>query len=302
MSTKKTYRYQLQPYSGKSSRFTCPSCNRKYQLTRYVDTVSGNYISTIVGICNHRNSCGYHYTPRQYFAENGYDKNESFISGPVINKPVAKSIDYITPVVLKKSINLSLKNNFLDYLRSIIPPKQVKQLVKIYNIGSFNQFNTGTTIFWQVDNNNRIRTGKLITYNPKTGKRVKKIYPPTGWIHNVMFPKDFNLRQCLFGEHLLKHYPNMPVAIVESEKTAIIASVKLPEYLWLATGSMTEFKTSKLKILEGRRVVAFPDLGGYSYWQKKAATMPFHVEVSDFLERAASTKQKELGLDIVDFL
>ena len=110
MSTQKTYRYQLQPYSGKNSRFTCPSCNRKYQLTRYVDTVSGNYISPIVGICNHRNSCGYHYTPRLYFAENGYDKNESFISGPVINKPVAKSIDYITYPCFVPNLGDSLHN------------------------------------------------------------------------------------------------------------------------------------------------------------------------------------------------
>ena len=35
------------------------------------------------------------------------------------------------------------------------------------------------------------------------------------------------LKQCFFGEHLLRE-KTMPVAIVESEKTAIISSVYLP--------------------------------------------------------------------------
>ncbi len=62
-----------------------------------------------------------------------------------------------------------------------------------------------------------------------------------------------------------------PVAIVESEKTAIIALAKMPEYLWLATGSLNEFKPAKLETLKNRRVVAFPDIGAYDIWKQKAA-------------------------------
>jgi hypothetical protein len=32
---------------------------------------------------------------------------------------------------------------------------------------------------------------------------------------------DFELKQCYFGEHLLEKYPEKPVAVVESEKTAV---------------------------------------------------------------------------------
>lgn len=49
-------------------------------------------------------------------------------------------------------------------------------------------------------------------------------------------PQEWELPQCLFGEHLLKKYPNKTVALVESEKTAIICSALMPDYIWLATG------------------------------------------------------------------
>lgn len=94
----------------------------------------------------------------------------------------------------------------------------------------------------------------------------------------------------------------MPVAIVESEKTAIIAQAKMPDFLWIATGSLNEFKPSKLDVLKGRRVVAFPDLGAYDYWLKKAATINFPIEVSNYLEKNATETQRKEGLDIADFL
>lgn len=117
-----------------------------------------------------------------------------------------------------------------------------------------------------------------------------------------MYKDQFNLHQCLFGEHLLTENPAAPVALVESEKTAIIAQGKIPDYIWLATGSLNEFKRSKLEILKNRIVVAFPDLGAYGIWKKKASEMVFHISVSDFLEKSATDEQKKLGLDIADFI
>jgi hypothetical protein len=147
-----------------------------------------------------------------------------------------------------------------------------------------------------------IRTGKLIKYNPITGRRQKKPFVATNWIHSIHCQKEFNLHQCLFGENLLKEDLVAPVAIVESEKTAIIAQAKMPEYLWLATGSLNEFKPSKLNVLKGRRVVAFPDLGAYERWCKKADILDFNIEVSGYLEKNATEIQRKEGLDIGDFL
>jgi hypothetical protein len=295
-----SFRYILEPYSGKKSRFACPSCKRNHQFTRYIDTQTGSYIAPDVGICNHKNRCGYHFPPKQYLRNNSIKQTFSaYLPRPVLSNPVKQVVDYINPVILKKSMNISLKNNLVIYLKSIIDSKKVMELANLYNIGAYS---TGTTIFWQVDYQGHIRTGKLITYSAITGKRIKKLYPPANWVHSVMHPNGFNLKQCLFGEHLLLHYPNKPVAIVESEKTAIIASAKLPDFLWLATGSINEFKPSKLNILKDRRVIAFPDMGAYDYWVKKALLLPFYVEVSDYLENHSTQEQKKQGLDIADFL
>ena len=66
-------------------------------------------------------------------------------------------------------------------------------------------------------------------YNPSTGKRIKDETIPgrINWLHTTLkrrhqLPKDWQLTQCLFGEHLLPQHPNKTVALVESDKTAII--------------------------------------------------------------------------------
>jgi len=42
------------------------------------------------------------------------------------------------------------------------------------------------------------------------------------WAHKALKLGNLSLNQCLFGEHLLNEYRNKPVAIIKSEKTAII--------------------------------------------------------------------------------
>ena len=47
------FRYQLERYRGRGSRYVCPQCGRKYVFTRYVDTHNNNqYVSDKVGKCN----------------------------------------------------------------------------------------------------------------------------------------------------------------------------------------------------------------------------------------------------------
>lgn len=63
------YRFHLQKYRP-GSKTVCPKCGRKSCFTRYVD---GNVQITFpnhVGKCDHINSCGYHYTPKEYFQDN----------------------------------------------------------------------------------------------------------------------------------------------------------------------------------------------------------------------------------------
>ena len=83
--------------------------------------------------------------------------------------------------------------------------------------------------------------GKIIPYNPETGHRIKDDhFPPVMWMHTNLkaahlLPPEWRLTQCLFGEHLLQDRINANVALVESENTAVICFLLLPEYIWLAT-------------------------------------------------------------------
>ena len=312
------YRYHLEKYHGKNSRYTCPACGKPHQFTRYIDEETGEYLADNVGICNRITSCGYHYTPKEYFRDNKLfstpeqlkpKPRSTLMPSPTqirrtqnVQHPKINIPDFIDSEIFSKSLGDYRHNNLIQYLKTIFDTETIRNLINIYKIGTSSHFGGGTTIFWQIDTEENIRTGKLIKYDPKTGHRIKKPFVATNWVHTLHYKGKFNLHQCLFGEHLLKEDPTAPVALVESEKTAIIAQGKIPDYLWLATGSINEFKPSKLKVLKNRIVVAFPDLGAYEIWKKKAFELSFHIAVSDFLERNATNKQREKGLDIADYL
>lgn len=302
------HKYTLQPYNGKKTRFTCPNCSKENEFTRYIDTESGEYIHNVVGKCNREVKCGYHYKPGEYFRDNAGevtngqgDKGTSEHCEAVTK---AEHISYIKNDLMLQSCKHPELNNLVTYLLKIFDQTTVSHLINIYKIGTSKHYGGGTTVFWQIDSNNKVRSGKLIHYDPKTGHRDK--LKQTTWVHAIhpdyRKPKEFNLHQCLFGEHLLREDSTCQVALVESEKTAIIAMARMPQYLWMATGSMNEFKTSKLEILRNRIVIAFPDLGAYEKWEQKAQLLPFRVQVSDYLERNASDEERRMGLDIGDFL
>jgi Domain of unknown function (DUF6371) len=123
-------------------------------------------------------------------------------------------------------------------------------------------------------------------------------------VHSSLKDSTFNLQQCFFGEHLLKDEPLKPVAIVESEKTAIIASVYLPEFIWLAVGSINNLNFEKCKVVQGRNVILYPDLNAFHKWQQKSKELSgiANFKVSDLLEFRASETEKQQGLDLCDYL
>ena len=63
------YRFHLQKYKP-GSKTVCPGCGRKSCFTRYIDEVGEISFPGYVGKCDHINSCGYHYSPKEYFRDN----------------------------------------------------------------------------------------------------------------------------------------------------------------------------------------------------------------------------------------
>lgn len=297
------YRYILEPYKGIKTRYVCPGCNLK-EFSRYIDSVSGEQINRIVGRCNRENNCGYHYTPKQYFQDqnipfdNIRTRLENRSSSGFPQKP---RVTFIPIEFLNKTLAKYEDNNFVKFLICLFGIEVAKQLIEKYFIGTSNHW-PGATVFWQVDINGNIRTGKIMLYSPSTGSRLKKPFNHIQWVHKVIKSPDFNLNQCLFGEHLL--FKNVkPVIIVESEKTAIISSVYWPDYIWLATGGKNNFNSNICKVLKGQKGAIYPDIGAFNDWSKIAQEIPelVNFKVSDFLELNGDNYQLGAGDDFADY-
>jgi hypothetical protein len=301
----KEYPYKLEPYQGKNTRYLCPGCNnREKSLTLYLDSETGKHVSPQVGRCNRESNCGYHYTPKQYFQDNNISFNTSqpkaYKPQPVT--PKLKSVSFIPVEVFKASLKGYETNHFLKFLICKFGVDRSSELISRYFIGTSEYWN-GATVFWQIDIRGRIRTGKIMLYNPDTGKRVKELGLPVYWVHKALKLPDFQLKQCLFGEHLLID-KTKPIAIVESEKTAVIASVYLPGFIWLAVGSLTNLQAEKCNVLRGRNIILFPDLNCYDKWKAKSQELKpiANFQVSDLLEAKATDDEKKQGLDLADYL
>lgn len=339
----------LEKYHGRDSRHTCPSCKQKLTFTLYIDGNTGKPIHNTVGRCNRENKCGYHYTPKQYFLDNPErSENQSNIyrkqsvdcdnktdnSTDKYSEPLNqfKNIADLSPETINQSAespktnifdilrefdciprkyvinSASFDSNFVYFLRNYFPMEKIKKAAVDYALGTTQN---KRVIFWQIDINGNVRTGKIMQYNPHTGRRVKNGKGCITWVHSILKKRNrgiikFDLCQCYFGEHLLRLYPDKPVAIVEGEKTAVIGSMIYTDFIWLASGSQHGLTTPKSKVLKGRNVVLYPDAGCYQKWIGKMKRICSDVRcvmsVSELVEKHATDKELDDGYDIADYI
>jgi predicted RNA-binding Zn-ribbon protein involved in translation (DUF1610 family) len=300
MKTEKPYSITLDTSSRK---FICPNCGKK-SLVRYLE--NGQYMADHLGRCDREDKCGYFEKP-------------AGSSSPVKKEPIHQpppEPDFIPREYFERNQLSSQQNNLHAFFCNQFGEDMATELQAQYRYGTASKSPyDGACIFWQFDVNDKIRSGKIIQYNPKNGKRDKNINP--FWAHKMLPSPSFQLVQCFFGEHLIAGSTG-PIAIVESEKTAMIASIYFPEFTWLATGGKqgckwTDYQVAR--VLHNRSVVLFPDLGAnpttgetcYQYWSKRAAILNGYglsVSVSDILENnpEITDQDREDGLDLADFL
>jgi hypothetical protein len=299
------HKYILEPYKGMNTRYRCPTCQQRDKtFSLYIDTETGEHLHPTVGRCNRESNCGHHYTPKQYFQDNNisFDTPQPKAHKPRPVTPPQKPVSFIPVEVFKASLKAHETNHFVQFLINLFGVEVASQLVSRYFIATSKHWN-GATVFWQIDTQGKVRTGKIMLYSPTTGKRAKNLELPVYWVHKALKQPEFELRQCLFGEHLLIE-KTKPVAIVESEKTAVIASVYLPQFIWVAVGSLTNLNAEKCGILKGRTVTLFPDLNGFDKWGNKAKELSHLATftVSDLLERKATEAERKQGFDLADYL
>jgi hypothetical protein len=234
----------------------------------------------------------------------GY-KSKSFSNDEIVNITIPKQIEPKKPtyhnlqLLDKMFVDEDIEDNFIKHLLKRFDAELVDKAKEDYLITGTHLKWNNSTIFWQIDENENIRAGKVMLYNSETGKRIKEPYNHINWLHSILKKDGFIIDQCLFGMHLINGDYLKSIAIVESEKTAVIMSIILPEYIWLATGAKHNLKLDKLKPLKNRSIVLYPDKGEFENWQKesyKANKNGFNVKMSDLIEKS----KLDTGSDLVD--
>lgn len=252
------------------------------------------------------------FSPYKGFEDKGYchgceqtflpERPEAFMFNPTPRKQMnmntqKPAMSTVSPSVLKASMTGYEQNVLVQWLASRFGENVTEQLVSRYLIGSAKG---GQTVFWQIDGSGQVRGGKLMKYD-ETGHRLKDV-PPT-WAHTAMGLNNFHLHQCFFGLHLTRGNSHT-VSIVESEKSACIASLYYPQCIWLGCGGKDGLKDDKFKALQGRRIILFPDLDGYDLWRKRCKELSpsFDITVSELLHRVSNEDERNAKLDIADYL
>jgi len=288
----KEFKYTL----AKKGKIVCTNCGKKTAVP-YIETETGNIVEGAMR-CDREQQCSYHRKP---------ESNDVIFIPKTETKP--RETSYISLDVLEKYFLNKSTDNLVYFLTKKFGHEKVRAAIDMYFVCDLGN---GNTIFWQIDQLERVRTGKIMEYNKTTGKRVKDASGRAhiNWIHTYLKIESYNLRQCLFGLHLTKEIRNKTIAIVESEKTAFIMSICEPDFLWLATGAFNGLKAEYLAPIKLRKIIAFPDKGCYNDfpdangktvigWKNRALSLNdlgFDITVNDFLEN----EQCESGDDIAD--
>lgn len=184
---------------------------------------------------------------------------------------------------------------------------RIDDVLRDYCVGCSRQ---GMTIFWQMDEEGRLRTGKMMRYR-QDGHREKGEGYNFDWIHSALArhrdsvtgrmtddppyphpdlynPDKQEMQSCYFGLHLLDRYKtknvSQTVCIVESEKTAILMAIAYgnnAKQVWMACGGLENLTPEKLTpiVAQGRRIVLYPDRDGIEKWQAKKTAL--HLTTMD---------------------
>lgn len=245
------YKWQLRKGSKKD---ICPACGQR-RFVPYVLAADGVTLAGAeYGRCDREQSCGYH----------RYPNGEKVVAGEMPKVEPKEMLRYTG------KLNDTPPADFHLFLAECLTFTDALVAINDYHIDGID----GKVIWWQIDRDGVVRTGKVMKYLAN-GHRDKTDTFPVTWAHKyAKLKRDFKgeeLQQCLFGEHLLVRYPDKPVCVVESEKTAVVMSRIYPDQVWIATGGSQGIKSEeRLVPLRGRKVLLVPDNGQYWNWLRVA--------------------------------
>lgn len=279
-----------------------PDCHDRRCYKPYVHKVTGEVLHPDVGRCDHEQSCQYHYSPKMFLRDHPelrHTTETSHIRAVIPRTPNHAPAAPPQPQTVFYPLQWAEQaqrrsSTFRRWFESLPYEAEVKaQVLRDYMVGGtqwdtyVEHVNYGpAVIFWMIDEQQRVHDAKLMAYQ-MDGHRVQ------GWGNSMrslcvkrgVGPQLEQTDKCLFGLHLLPQHPDCPVAIVESEKTALVCACRYPQYLWLATGGCGGLNAQKLRPLMQSRLIIFPDSGEYDKWHRiMRDTHHPDYRISDMLE------------------
>lgn len=245
---------------------TTPCCNKDNKDGKFVNYKGYSYI---YGYCH---SCGNTTKPPTIFLDekgnhyhwnNVLQKMESVIQSPLQNvvqsakksntpyynepKSLKTPIRYVDIETVNKTLSIDQENPLLHYLRSKFDAGKVNFVKQLFFIGTSKE---GGTVFWYINKQGKAQKAK-VSYYTKEGKRTNRFEVP--------YKNSDGYYNCLYGEHLLADNTK-PIILVESEKTAIVATIEFPQYTWLAYSGINGLTDAKLQAIENEKIIIIPDI------------------------------------------
>ena len=193
------YRFSLQKYK-RGTKQSCPKCGKKQCFVRYIDSQGEITFPDYVGRCDHEQSCQYHYTPSDYFHDNPMlaDSNKnSFVevrkSKPYLPPPTS----FIDKELMERTLTNYGMNPLYIYLSGMLGKDETSRIFQLYHVGTSKKWG-GSIVYWQIDWQGNVRTGKIMLYDAETGHRTKEPRSYVSWVHTELNLPNYNLKQCLF--------------------------------------------------------------------------------------------------------
>ena len=212
----------------------------------------------------------------------------------------------ITKELMQKSLCHYEHNNLVLFLNRRLGEGTMTKLMANYQIGTSKRW-TGANAFWYLDEHGQPIDAHITCYDAETGQQNDK--SQSEWLSTLKGQQNLAVEKSVlfYGLHLLKGQPRSPIGLVEEEKTAIVCSHFLSQYVWLSASSFEEsfWKGNDMDYLIHRKVVLFPSLTSFAKMKMIAEilkTKGVMVVVSEYLEQHANEQDRRQGMSIADFL
>jgi hypothetical protein len=235
-------RYSLEKHP--KPKGTCPSCREK-KVFRYYQDQEGQRLDEQFGICDRASKCGYDHRP-----SGDLFKQETPADLPQLElvRPTAEQAARLTALVHDQT------SYFHAWARQagLTDEHLVRWAVAT---------DRDRTVYLHLDAHGQLVNAKWLKYQ-EDGHRDHQAAPYSFTLSEAD-RKVKKFAWCLYGEHLLRPLEEqVPVVVVESEKSAVVASYHYPQFDWVGCGAANGITDEKIGALHGRTIWWLCDADG----------------------------------------